>query len=464
MAAPSESSSLLRPAGEAEAGRLSRDWWFFSAVFSVQHGTMVASIAFSSSIVGKECAGLGSATMYAAFGLSAIFLATELVQRLGAKSVLIGGMAGISLYNACSLAAGLLQDAGNEGAESAMMVVGGLVGGLATGPLWTAQGSFFARMSEAYGGVASLPSKEATGLLAGRFALVYLGVEALIKLSCSAVTWNASVSFDADVLLLAMLVVFGLLATVLGCFIQPAPPSPAATAGAGAAGGGGGRMMAAVRLMANEPAIVLLSPINLNMGLMGALGSNVLNRALASEVLGTRSVGLLTSVSVAMAAAISLPLSSYFAGRKPLAMLLDAGVRQLWLILAAVLMHRLQSEDAQGVVQGESAAWWLILILLYSLIGVNRGLYESVSKALVADLFPGNEEAAFANGVLQQAAAGAFGFFVFSRTPALVGIGVCSVLSSLQMPAVLWAADMQGRLLAARALASDAATSSAKAA
>ena len=53
------------------------------------------------------------------------------------------------------------------------------------------------------------------------------------------------------------------------------------------------------------------------------------------------------------------------------------------------------------------------LVLCYMLQGVGRACYEGTNKALYADLFPHDSEAAFSNSVLANGAASAIGFFMF---------------------------------------------------
>ena len=60
-----------------------------------------------------------------------------------------------------------------------------------------------------------------------------------------------------------------------------------------------------------------------------------------------------------------------------------------------------------------SAGWWTALVAIFVLQGVGRAMWESTNKALVADLFEGQTDAAFANGVMQLGIASAFGFFAF---------------------------------------------------
>ena len=73
------------------------------------------------------------------------------------------------------------------------------------------------------------------------------------------------------------------------------------------------------------------------------------------------------------------------------------------------------------------------LCLLFALQGGGRAMWESTNKALVADLFVEETDAAFANGNIQLGLASALGFFAFPRVPirAAASIGIVTAVLSI---------------------------------
>lgn len=54
---------------------------------------------------------------------------------------------------------------------------------------------------------------------------------------------------------------------------------------------------------------------------------------------------------------------------------------------------------------------WFWLLLIYGCGGMGRCIFEGVNKAVFADMFVGQEEEAFAAGIVQSGGAAAIAFF-----------------------------------------------------
>lgn len=69
-----------------------------------------------------------------------------------------------------------------EAARVAIAIIGGGVGGIAAGFLWTAQGAYFARSAKLYAAAKGVTFEEATTSFAALFGALFLGLELLLKL------------------------------------------------------------------------------------------------------------------------------------------------------------------------------------------------------------------------------------------------------------------------------------------
>ena len=83
----------------------------------------------------------------------------------------------------------------------------------------------------------------------------------------------------------------------------------------------------------------------------------------------------------------------------------------------------------------------LALVLVYLLHGLGRAAFESVNRALTADLFRDRSAAAFANGILQNALGTALGFVLFPKLPVAAVVALCALPAAAAIPASLVAAD-----------------------
>ncbi|GMI24648.1 hypothetical protein TrCOL_g10366, partial [Triparma columacea] len=85
-----------------------------------------------------------SGALYLSYTMSAVFGATLIVKRLGARDGIFTGLVIYCVYVSCFLLASLVPDT----AKWPVAIIGALIGGVGGGFLWTAQGAYFGKTAE----------------------------------------------------------------------------------------------------------------------------------------------------------------------------------------------------------------------------------------------------------------------------------------------------------------------------
>ena len=164
------------------------------------------------------------------------------------------------------------------------------------------------------------------------------------------------------------------------------------------------KLAGAVFLWRARPVVLLLAPVQITFGLCAALlgyeiSGNVVRIAFPANTVVA--AGLLSALVSLVAALLQVPFKA-----------LSARVSK-----GPVMLIGLSAFAALGglvlALDDESLAHYLPLVLTYLLQGVGRACYEGTNKALYADRFPADSEAAFANIVLANGAASAVAYFTF---------------------------------------------------
>jgi MFS family permease len=161
----------------------------------------------------------------------------------------------------------------------------------------------------------------------------------------------------------------------------------------------GSALVSAISLW-RDPIIWLLAPTNFCFGFSAALMNGYVNAAIAVPVLGRTWVAGLTALTV-MVSIICARLFGKLAARVGSLPVVSTGALAFFTISCSLL--------ALG---GGCGSWNEALVLLYCLQGVGRAVYESTNRALFANFFPEDTEAAFANCMLQSALSFALCFFL----------------------------------------------------
>lgn len=319
-------------------------------------------------------------------------------------------------------------------------LIGSSIGGVAAGWLWTAEGTYFARSAKHYAFCSGISDAEATSLFAAIFAAIHAGCDVLMKGLTSLVhTLGGTTTF-----------VFGFLtcmaiASSLSMFFVRAVPEffhggaghtitdPLISTHSSNSHSGELRMihpksvwshklLLAVELWREETRMKLLTPMFLSFGFSSAFMNFYLNGVIVKLALGEDSIGYMSAVTPAATTLFSYPYS-----------LLNNGFGKM----PVMVLGSLNFAAASIVVLlfGEklliSMGWWLAL--LYVLFGSGCAVYEGTLKAAIADFFPEDSEAAFANTIVWSGGGGALAFFVF---PHMTGWGMAMVTGILSLASV----------------------------
>mmetsp|Transcript_2647 Transcript_2647/g.5944 ORF Transcript_2647/g.5944 Transcript_2647/m.5944 type:complete len:486 (+) Transcript_2647:1-1458(+) len=366
-------------------------------------------------------------------------------------------------------------------------------GGLGAGFMWLAQSALFALTVDAVAASEGVTGSEVTAALASRFAVVFLAMEVLARLSATGLL-ELGVGVFATLFLYS---VVGFGAAVGASMVENVPQRSRDAKWV---------HLNAVVALWSDPKIWLLSCTNMAFGFSAAYMNGYVNAAFAVPAVGAEAVSALsalTGVAAGFVAACSGSSSArrllfVVSGACAVFIALSAGVNEV-AISAAVAgpVHVGEAVQQQGdVVAGQPtavvaegtiiascescvtfdvavtsgvftmrkgvvvagrergvvhavvptprtpSAWGWGLSLLYLAQGVIRGVFESSNRALHAELFPGKGTAgALGNNLVHSTVAFALAYFLSELlTPVLPWI--VGVLGALSVPATMVARSM----------------------
>lgn len=432
-----------------------------SFFFSINHGCVTAVLNLAVTLLGKA-GSYANATLYIMYAVTALLFSTAIISSTGSRKGLVGGAFLYSVYVA-GFPLALLTDPSKHPdspppALIAIAITAGAVGGFAAGFLWAAQGAYFAANTKLYAIAKGISQESASSWFAGVFAVIFLGLEVVLKLLAFVIkqfttssTSNLIVCIVYSVLALGS--VFGLffikdlndsddkaaqsrsdrsgsfaagamgrksadegesLEAPLISDVDTVNPTGASGNGKGKCGGGAAlqpdKILAAMKLWVDQPKVLLLNPIQVAFGFSASLlgqfvSSQVIKATHPEGVQGQMGpveiAALLSALTAAVAAALQLPFGaiSKRVGKIPL-MVFGLGA----FVTLGCLCYT-QSVHALGQ--------WNLLPVLYVLQGIGRASYEGTNKAVYSDFFPDDSKAAFANVVIACGVSSSLGFFIF---------------------------------------------------
>eukprot|EP00933_Yihiella_yeosuensis_P042565 TRINITY_DN37191_c0_g1_i1.p1 TRINITY_DN37191_c0_g1~~TRINITY_DN37191_c0_g1_i1.p1 ORF type:complete len:452 (+),score=38.70 TRINITY_DN37191_c0_g1_i1:24-1358(+) len=391
--------------------RLRANFWWMSAAFALNHGTVTTPLVVASTLLGEQVADLGNGILYIVTLLSSLFLAAPLTDGLGSKGALMFGMFFYCIYVTGFALASFFQ--GDPSLPSLCFIPASACGGLAAGVLWTGQGSYFSSVATELSEVTNTDRQATTSKLASKFAFVYLSLEVASKLSFSALQ-AIGVQIWQTGFFYAFIGVFTL--WMMSCVDRIGSRG---TSTDGLATQFVSKILTTASLW-SDPLIWLLSPTNLTFGFCAAFMNGHVNARFASKELGPQLVAFLAALTAATAAVMSQILRP-LASRYGKGVVICAGAMCFFFIPLCIL----QLECCSG--------WGWRLILLYILQGTGRAVYESTNRATFSDFFTGEKtEGAFANCMLQSSLSFASSFFLQTvlSTDALAYIVIALALST----------------------------------
>eukprot|EP01063_Lacrimia_lanifica_P027779 TRINITY_DN3951_c0_g3_i1.p1 TRINITY_DN3951_c0_g3~~TRINITY_DN3951_c0_g3_i1.p1 ORF type:complete len:507 (+),score=190.98 TRINITY_DN3951_c0_g3_i1:109-1521(+) len=407
----------LLPSGDAEGRKVLLNFCLMTTFFALNHGTVTAVIPLASPEFGNDLGVLSLGVLYGFYTLSALFASTYVVEHLGQKWSLMGGCATYTLY----VLGNLLGVLTHGWLRWFVVIVGGAFGGMAAGFLWTAQGGYFAGAAKAYAAAKQMEEKDATAFMSALFAAVYLALEVIIKIMSSVVVygvchadWKGSFltgecpetaehqKWRGIVITYIVFTCIAVASTVGMSFIKSFDP-PAKKPGAEGASLMR-KAMAAIEIMIKRPEIMLLGMFNVQFGVTSAyLNSYVTGTIIGGpgSALGKDKVGYFTAIIPLVAAGFAFPLAwitDAMKGDKTVGMVIGMSA---WLGFGLVflLTDVLHWGEEDALVSRLDS--WGALVPLFVVFGIGRSCWESINKAVFADMFKDDTEAAFAMLIVQ---------------------------------------------------------------
>ncbi len=438
----------------------------FSTAFAANHAAVVTVLNLSQLLLGDQ-GSYQAASLYITYAATALLLSTPALERYGARKTLLASATLYSLYVLSFPIALLLK---SHSARLAVALLGGIGGGVAAGCLWAAQGTYFARSAAEYSRLAAVPIEQANSALASTFALIFLGMEVVLKLlplCISAAVEHGAPSppsplpsppappaphqpTTSDIVTTSLFSVVALV-SVVGLFYirdlreggdddaQPSTeeqrtsvlltrvvtadkegvdvPAPAPSSAS--------RLFAALELWRQQPEVLLLAPVQITFSVCASLlGVKVAGGLLPGLVPeNTAAIGSLLSALVSLTAALCQHPSRLLCARfgKP-----------------PVMLSGLAAFGGLGaLVYAGGAAAWAGLVCCYVLQGVGRACYEGTNKALYADFFAEHAPAAFSNIVLANGLSSSVAYFAMPSlsvaTASLIAIASATAAAALYL-------------------------------
>lgn len=375
--------------GRRAARRTLMNFLFMSALFSANHGCVVACLALATSRLGSTGA-WQSGILYLTYTLSAVLGATWIVKKLGSRDAIWFGMCLYCVYVGCFWVATRVEDLDNQRAAA---YFGAAIGGVGAGFLWTSQGAYFSQAASDHAGHLQQPIATSTSYMAGVFAFFYLSEELLLRILSTALA--GYLGWESIFGLYTMIAVISAIAMPL-VYKYPKDSNDELDPSRSTVFY---KVTAAAQMLWRDPKMKYMIGLNAVFGFASAFLNSYVNGEVVPVALDAKYIGVLSAWVSATAAFMSM----VFGRVAPL-----IGGNGRILIIGAfcflgVVFPFLIQPDA-------SAYGWGLLMMVYTMHGMGRATFESTLKATFADYFSYEKEGAFANIILQNGLSGAIGY------------------------------------------------------
>jgi len=425
----------------ATSRKLVINFLLMSVCFAINHATVTAMVGLASANLGKETGNLQTALLYAFYTLTALLVAKSIVSRTGDKWGIVFGLLLYVVYVASFIVADKV-----ESVKKVAACIGGTIGGIAAGFLWTAQFSYFSKNAALYAEVnrefllqdkpAEVGNDEtsiknyingkAGATFAAWFAIPYLGFEVIFKLLQSYIGhpdgpvsagWSGGKDF-----IYVINTICAVLAAIGCMFIMDLQdPKRRPDAESGVQGKEEkptvlSNILGAGKLFLFDPKMVMMMSMNICFGLAAAYMNGMVTGPVVTYYVGGGYGGYLLSLTAVVAALISFPntLKLVSASSKPYFMVIGPACFALIGLLPLVFGY-------DSWLGGKN------LIVLYVLQGIGRGVWESTNKACFLSYFDHVTDKGLigSNIIVQNGGASAIAFFFNAYSSASPTLGDC---------------------------------------
>lgn len=258
------------------ASKLLQSYYVMCICFSFNLSTVTTVIAFASAdfpTVGNYSTG----TLFGTYCLTALFFGAGIIKVLGLKRSLVAGLFQYMCYNVMFVIASF----GGNSSYNFLIVIGAAVGGVASGYLWVAQGSYFTECAKRYAALTLPPAsgkgeeeehrQKVTGSFASSFATIFLACEVSFKFVGSLIKQLAGDS-GTKIMYLVFTLICGM--SVAGMTTIPemrtdddkkSDSEPTVVDAVCK------KALSALRLLGTDFRMVLMLPFEFSFGLLGAL-------------------------------------------------------------------------------------------------------------------------------------------------------------------------------------------------
>ena len=441
---------------ESEQGPkpVKRTFILMTLCFALNHATVTAIIPLATSQFGDNLGNTSTGILYLFYTLTALFASTAIVGKLGHKWSLFLGCATYSLY-VLGMFLGVLA---HDKLQWVCVLTAGGFGGIAAGFLWTAQGGYFSNAAKQHARFEGIEETKATSEFSGLFAMVYLAFELVMKILSSLLYffvcsehWTGNfltgecgnnftkdtdfiknIKFKGVVISYLVFTAVAVASSIGMLFIPNLTPPP--TAKTAEKRHWTSKAIAAVKLMHDQPKIMMIGVMNILFGFTAQyLNSYVTGTIIKdSPHLGKDKIGYFVSIIPLVASSMSVPLAKLntCANSKTPAMMigiiafllfggffwvadLDIGGWQTVYTPSPGTAAPSSPSPATPMPDTASPTYapvsglqddigtWGVLIPLFVIFGIGRAVWEGPFKAIIADMFKDDSEAAFANIILQ---------------------------------------------------------------
>jgi hypothetical protein len=424
----SDPGSAERPVASAAA--IKRNFMMMTVWFAINHACVMTVLGYAAADF-KKYGNTSTAALYGAYCITSLFFSGIVIASIGTKWGLV---CGLTHYTAYLLTAYLATITGN----GYLFIAGAAFGGMGSGYLWVCQGSYFTESAQAFANVSACSLERATGMLASKFATVYLVSEVGVKFLGSAIKQAVPGKAGSELMYLVFMVA-GIISCVGMARIDDLRPSGQRVRTKLSYDLLFAQSSGAFRLLWRNPKMGLLIPTQLAFAVVAAFLGAWITPQVLGKAIGNDVIGYFLGIIAAVAA-----LTSFAAGH------FIKHTNEQWpmMVLGAAAFACVVIPFALEADPAHYDVWKVVLV--YAAQGAGRGIYESTNKAVVAEFFVDDAPSAFANILWTNGLASAICYAVFpsmgAAHPSRVAF-VCLSTVALGVGGYLCALSLQQREL-----------------
>jgi hypothetical protein len=415
------------------------DFTVFSLCFSLCHAAVMACVAYSSSEFSDVVSTISNGSLYLCNAFAAFFIAGDFVYYAGPKfSMFIG------LIGNCIFVLGFLISTLRPSTVWFIFIPSSIIGGLASGLQWTAQGKYYSVASIYYSEEVNVSLEDCNKKFAAIFATTYLLMEVLFKMTATGLL----VLFPGrgKFVVFTIYTIFAAIATFLisGVSDLNMPFSKDIFREFTIQKS----IQSCVNFMSTDEVFLYLTFFQFGTGVTLSYVTSYVYGVIVgdSDSLGDSYIGILSALVVVIAALVSMTSTIFvqFFGKSLHILLANLSICFLGIILLFVSNSQL-------------GTWGFILPYLI-LEGLALGIWESTNKAIVADIYGSDEvksSSAFAMLYFLFFLGNGIGYYCISHIPRsviifiLIACGIIGAVPYLYLLSILQHEDTRRTLSSA---------------